>query len=997
MLAISLLIPSTAGAPVDDVTSLDPVEIWVDGFGHVAGIAIDRDDNLFVADRDRGTVTRVARDRRRTVVASGLDRPMGLALDATGRLLVAEEGGQRVVRIETNGKRTPVVTGIRHPRWLAVSEADVLYISARRAPGVAEDDDPMTVLALRPGGRLDVFADDFKQLEALAVDNGFLFVAAKGRHGDGGSDGTVFRITVGVDGTAGAITAHGPRDRFKRPVGLARDHLGALYLTTPELETPKPKAKDAVAKLHGTGNVTLFAADLRDPRGLAFDGGGHLYVADGRVGRVLRFRAPPSPVLETFPAVTSQLSITVRGTTEARARADLVVNEAATLISTVADTLGKFALVAALAPNVANTLAVLATTHQGDGLTSAAAEATVSHDGAAPSLQFKSPAAGGFVRGGVTVEAEAADGGSGVVSITLSSGVAALPTVLAPPPPAAAVTGTAAWDSTSVADGTQTLSATVIDRAGNSRTATRAVIVDNTAPDTQIISGPSGDVADTGATFTFAGNDNLAQAVNLTFAWRLDGAAFGPFSTATTASVSGLGEGPHTFEAKARDVAGNEDPTAAVRSFTVSMRPTVRTLTPSSGPVGTLVTITGGGFVSDATQVSFNGVAAVIRSVTPTTLTATVPLDARSGPVAVTTSRGTGTSAQPFTVTLSQDFAVHSRPAAAQLVQGTSTTYTIALAGDGGAPFTGLATLSVTGLPSGVTAAFAPAPTVSGSQLRTLTLTATSSAALGLAALTIGAGATLDGAGVTRTASVTLDVIGGGRTAALGQVTFRDGAPIAGVRLTLAGVSAITDAGGNFRILDVPAGPQMLGIDANAAQAGLPIYGVEVTLVDGQATQLAPFRITPPPPLEHFAPIANGATAQIVSDPRFPGASITLPAGVTITGWDGTVKSRIAIERLSPDALPVPPPPGVTRSLYQVFFGTPMGGLPSAPLPVTVPNDQDLEPGEKAEIWYYDAAPVPGVPAGWRLAGLGTVSADGSRIVSDPGVGLSRFCGACGL
>jgi len=231
----------------------------------------------------------------------------------------------------------------------------------------------------------------------------------------------------------------------------------------------------------------------------------------------------------------------------------------------------------------------------------------------------------------------------------------------------------------------------------------------------------------------------------------------------------------------------------------------------------------------------------------------------------------------------------------------------------------------------------------------------------------------------------------------LGQVTLVDGTPIVGVRLTLAGTTTSSDAGGNFRLLDVPAGQQMLGVDANAAQAGLPIYAVDVMLVAGQATQLAPFRITPPPPPERFVPIANAATAQVVTDPRFPGASVTLPAGVTITGWDGTVKTRIVLERLFPEALPVPPPPGMTRSLYQVFLGTPMGGVPSAPLPVTVPNDQDLAPGEKAEIWYYDAAPLPGVAAGWRLAGLGTVSADGSRIVSDSGVGLSRFCGVCGI
>ena len=83
----------------------------------------------------------------------------------------------------------------------------------------------------------------------------------------------------------------------------------------------------------------------------------------------------------------------------------------------------------------------------------------------------------------------------------------------------------------------------------------------------------------------------------------------------------------------------------------------------------------------------------------------------------------------------------------------------------------------------------------------------------------------------------------------------------AGVRLTIGPARASTDAAGNFQLLDVPAGPQMLGIDANAARPGLPIYAVEVMLVAGQATQLAPLRITPPPPAERFVPIANGATA----------------------------------------------------------------------------------------------------------------------------------------
>jgi len=988
ILCLIVLIPSTATAPVETITALAPTEIWVDGFRTVNGIVVDDHDNLYVSDADAGTVTRVAPDRSRTVVATGLDRPIGLALDLSGRLLIAEERAGRVVRVEPAAGRTTLATGIQQPRWLAVGDGGTVFISAG---------EPNKILALRPGGPLVVFAENFKNLEALVFDDGVLFVAAKGRVGGPDTHGVVLAIPVLPDGSAGAITQRGPADTFDKPVGLARDRLEALYLTTKELDTSNGKSKDTVAKLHPDGMVTLFAEDLRDPQALALDHGGHLYVADGIAGRVIRFRAPPAPTLDPVPEFTNQSPFTVRGTTDAGARVDLFVNEGATPVSGSADAVGKFALAVPLALNAANTLEVFATAHAGNGLTSPAAEAKVTHDGIAPSLAFQAPPANGFVRQTVTVQAQATDGGSGVASIALSADATSLSASLAPSPPAATVTATASWNTTGVVDGTHTLSAVATDRAGNRQSATRVVIVDNTPPDTQITGGPSGEIQETSATFTFTGTDNLTPVASLAFAWRLDGAAFGAFSAATTASFTSLAEGSHTFEVKARDLAGNEDPTPASRMFTISLQPTITSVSPASGPVGTLVTITGSGFVVGATQVAFNGVAAIVRSVTPTTLTTTVPLDARTGPVTVTTSRGTGTSPQSFTVVSTEDFSIQVLPTTAQLVQGTSTTYTISLLTAGATPFTGLATLSVAGLPSGVTGVFATAATVSGGQLRTLTLTAAASAAPGPATATLTANATLDAAAITRSATLGLTIVPGGRTAALGQITFTDGTPIVGVRLTLASITATSDAGGNFQLLDVPAGQQMIGIDANVAQPGLPIYGIGVTLVAGQATQLAPFRITPPPPPERFAPLANAAADQVITDARFPGASITIPAGVTITGWDGTVKTKIALERLSPDALPVPPPPGETRSLYQVFFGTPMGGLPSAPLPVTVPNDQNLDPGEKAEIWYYDAAPIPGVPAGWRLAGLGTVSADGSKVVSDPGVGISRFCGVCGV
>jgi RHS repeat-associated protein len=133
-----------------------------------------------------------------------------------------------------------------------------------------------------------------------------------------------------------------------------------------------------------------------------------------------------------------------------------------------------------------------------------------------------------------------------------------------------------------------------------------------------------------------------------------------------------------------------------------------------------------------------------------------------------------------------------------------------------------------------------------------------------------------------------------------------------------------------------------------------------------------------------------------VTDARFPGLEIKLPSGVSIVGWDGVPKSRIAVERIPVDKLPVPLPPVPIKESYQLYFGTPMGGIPSQPIPVTLPNVAELDPGEKSEIWYFDGSPMGGTGE-WKLAGLGTISADGKTVVSDPGVGIPRFCGVCGL
>ncbi len=79
--------------------------------------------------------------------------------------------------------------------------------------------------------------------------------------------------------------------------------------------------------------------------------------------------------------------------------------------------------------------------------------------------------------------------------------------------------------------------------------------------------------------------------------------------------------------------------------------PFVASFSPTSGAVGTQVTITGTSFTG-ATKVAFGGVKATTFSVnSDTQVTATVPTGAQTGKIAVTTPSGTATSSGIFTVT----------------------------------------------------------------------------------------------------------------------------------------------------------------------------------------------------------------------------------------------------------------------------------------------------------------------------------------------------------
>jgi uncharacterized repeat protein (TIGR03803 family) len=91
--------------------------------------------------------------------------------------------------------------------------------------------------------------------------------------------------------------------------------------------------------------------------------------------------------------------------------------------------------------------------------------------------------------------------------------------------------------------------------------------------------------------------------------------------------------------------------TTATSSATFDVTPQITSFSPTSGPVGTKVTIKGDS-LTKTTKVTFGGVAATtFKTVSNTEVTATVPTGAVTGDIEITTAGGTATSSTSFTVT----------------------------------------------------------------------------------------------------------------------------------------------------------------------------------------------------------------------------------------------------------------------------------------------------------------------------------------------------------
>lgn len=137
-----------------------------------------------------------------------------------------------------------------------------------------------------------------------------------------------------------------------------------------------------------------------------------------------------------------------------------------------------------------------------------------------------------------------------------------------------------------LSDGEHTFRVRATDAVGNAEDpgASRTFTVDTTPPGTEILTGPAEGARVSSTTAVFEFDSSAADAAE--FLCRLDGSPWAPCDSDSDQTYMGLADGDHTFSVRARDAAGNDDPSPPSRSWTVDATPPQTVI--AAGPSGTV-------------------------------------------------------------------------------------------------------------------------------------------------------------------------------------------------------------------------------------------------------------------------------------------------------------------------------------------------------------------------------------------------------------------------
>jgi len=265
-------------------------------FNGPAGLAVDKDGNVFVADGDNNMVRKISPAGQVTTLAGSasasaavqLQGPMGVAVDAKGNVYVAETHGNTVRKISSDGTMTTFVgkTGAENtgsmdgkgaaarfgqPRAIAVDSAGVVYIADEQYGTVRKiaTDGTVSTLAGDASGATTSSKDGVGTKAGITSPRGIAVDAKDNVYVADTDNGAIRKITpdgtvttfAGKIGEAGFVDGKGAAARFAGPRGIAVDKDGNIYVADSD--------NGAIRKITPDGTVTTLGKTAPAPESVA--------------------------------------------------------------------------------------------------------------------------------------------------------------------------------------------------------------------------------------------------------------------------------------------------------------------------------------------------------------------------------------------------------------------------------------------------------------------------------------------------------------------------------------------------------------------------------------------------------------------------------------------------------------------------------------------------------------------------------------------------------